>query len=62
MLGLQSTVAGIALLPASVIAGILWNSFGTVVPFVFGASMSFIAAMILVFFMRSSAPLAERKD
>lgn len=28
MLGLHSTLAGIALLPASVIAGLLWNNIG----------------------------------
>ena len=52
MLGLHSTVAGIALLPASVIAGLLWNAFGAAVPFVFGASMAFAAAMILIVFMK----------
>lgn len=52
MLGLHSTVTGIALLPASVIAGLLWNQFGAVVPFVFGASMSLVAAFILIFFMK----------
>lgn len=53
MLGLHSTIAGIALLPASVICGFLWESFGSAVPFVFGASMSAIAAIILIFFFRT---------
>jgi MFS family permease len=52
MLGLHSTVAGIALLPASVIAGLLWNSFGATVPFIFGASLSLTAAAVLMVFMR----------
>ena len=52
MLGLHSTVVGIALLPASTIAGVLWTSFGAAVPFVFGASMSLAAALILLFFMK----------
>jgi len=52
MLGLHSTVAGIALLPASVIAGLLWNSFGASVPFLFGAVLSFISAILLLFFMK----------
>jgi len=52
MLGLQSTVAGIALLPASVIAGLLWDAFGSTVPFAFGATLSLLAALILVVFMR----------
>ena len=56
MLGLHSTVAGIALLPASVIAGLLWNIFGDVVPFVFGACMSVIAAALLLAFMKGRKP------
>ena len=52
MLGLQSTVVGIALLPASIIAGALWNGFGPMVTFVFGSTMSFLAAIILMFFMK----------
>jgi MFS family permease len=51
-LGLQSTVAGITLLPASVIAGMLWDAFGSAVPFVFGAGLSLVAALILMVFMK----------
>lgn len=53
MLGLHSTIAGIALLPASVICGFLWNSFGSAVPFGFGAIMSAIAALLLIIFFRT---------
>ena len=52
MLGLHSTVTGVALLPASVIAGLLWNSLGTMAPFLFGAGLSLIAAILLAFFMK----------
>jgi MFS family permease len=55
MLGLQSTVTGIALLPASVIAGLLWNTFGSTAPFVFGAALSLAAAAILIVFMKSTS-------
>ena len=48
MLGLHSTLAGIALLPASVIAGLLWNGLGASAPFVYGGVMSLIAAVILM--------------
>ena len=51
MLGLHSTLVGIALLPASVIAGVLWDLFGAVVPFIFGSSLALAAALVLVFFM-----------
>ena len=51
MLGLQSTLAGIALLPASIIAGLLWNAYGPSTPFLFGATMSVIAAVILIAYL-----------
>jgi MFS family permease len=52
MLGLQSTVVGLALFPASVITGFLWENFGDIIPFAFGAFTAFAAAMILVLFMK----------
>jgi MFS family permease len=54
MLGLHSTIAGIALLPASVIAGLLWNKFGSTVPFLFGATMSLISSILLIVFMKQN--------
>ena len=53
MLGLHSTIVGIALLPASTIAGFLWNVFGAKVPFIFGACMSLGAALILLLLMKN---------
>ena len=47
MLGLHSTLAGIALLPASVIAGLLWDAIGASAPFVYGAVLSLLSAVIL---------------
>lgn len=47
MLGLHSTIVGVALFPASLLAGLLWNSFGPVVPFAFGALLSLVAALTL---------------
>ncbi|MFB0918743.1 MAG: MFS transporter [Clostridiaceae bacterium] len=55
MLGMHSTLVGIALLPASTIAGFLWNTFGAAVPFIFGSIMSLIAALILYFFMKGGS-------
>jgi len=57
MLGLHSTVAGVALLPASLIAGVLWNAFGAGVPFIFGASLSLLAAIILLVFMKNNSTI-----
>ena len=53
MLGLHSTITGLALLPASMIAGFLWNQFGAIVPFVFGACMALLAAFLLLLFMKT---------
>ncbi|MEG1244448.1 MAG: MFS transporter, partial [Oscillospiraceae bacterium] len=48
MLGLHATVVGVALLPASVIAGVLWTKFGASAPFLFGAAMALISSIILI--------------
>ncbi|MFA9379784.1 MAG: MFS transporter [Acetanaerobacterium sp.] len=58
MLGLHSTIVGVALLPASAIAGVLWNCFGAYVPFLFGAGMSLGAAFALCFFMHGKKPVS----
>ena len=50
VLGLLSTITGIALLPASIITGALWKSFGDTIPFVFGALLAVLAALILGLF------------
>ena len=54
-LGAYHTLTGLALLPASLVAGYLWDAFSPSTPFYFGAAMAFIAAMLLVVFFRSSA-------
>jgi len=56
MLGLHSTVVGIALLPASTIAGILWTAFGAPAPFVFGAILSLAAAFTLLALLKGGPP------
>lgn len=60
MLGLHSTVVGIALLPASIIAGLLWDSLGASAPFLFGSGMSLAAALILLFFMKNAHKRSDR--
>ena len=60
MLGLHSTVVGIALLPASIIAGLLWDSLGASAPFLFGSGMSLTAALILLFFMKNAYKPSDR--
>ena len=53
MLGLQSTVTGTALLPASALAGILWDSISPAAPFVLGAALSAAAAAVLAVFIKA---------
>lgn len=59
MLGLHSTLVGVALLPASVIAGSLWDSVGSAAPFVFGAVLSVAAALMLGIFFKPPQKQAE---
>ena len=58
-LGLHSTLVGIALLPASVIAGLLWDGIGSFAPFAFGALLSLTAALILQFGLRRDSVPAK---
>ena len=55
MLGLHSTVVGVALLPASIIAGLLWSTFGPKAPFLFGGGLSLVAAFILYTYMKNES-------
>ncbi len=45
--GAYFTFTGLALLPASVIAGLLWKHFGPPAPFYYGAATSFVSAILL---------------
>lgn len=49
MLGLMHTTIGIFQLPASVIAGFLWERIGVKTPFLLSSSLAVIAAIILIF-------------
>lgn len=53
LMGLHSTLVGIGLLPASLIAGILWDSLGVKAPFFFGGAMGCISALGLAIILRS---------
>ncbi len=44
-IGLHATLVGIGLLPASVLAGILWKYFGAAAPFYFGGIMGIVASV-----------------
>ncbi|MGN1100078.1 MAG: MFS transporter [Christensenellales bacterium] len=61
MLGFHSTVVGVALLPASILCGFLWNTFGAQVPFVAGAGFALVAAVLLIVFFKPVAMRDEQK-
>jgi MFS family permease len=48
--GLHAAVAGIGLLPASIIAGFLWDALGQASPFIFGGTLAMLAG-VAVFFL-----------
>ncbi len=52
VMGLFSTITGVTLLPASLIAGLLYSWAGPTVPFVFGGAMAGTAFAIILCFLR----------
>jgi MFS family permease len=54
-IGTYATTTGIALLPASVVAGVLWQTVGPWAPFAYGAVLGGIAAVLL-----ATIPIRQR--
>lgn len=52
--GVYHTVVGLALLPASLIAGVLWDRLGAKAAFLFGGVMGLTAAIVFAAFIRNS--------
>ncbi len=50
-LGIYNAMLGITLLPASIIAGVLYDKAGSAVPFYFGGAMALLAAILMVLFI-----------
>lgn len=50
--GIYNSVIGLAVLPASIIAGYLWDRVGAAAPFFFGAAMAALATLLLFLFIR----------
>lgn len=58
--GIYNTAVGLVTLPASFIAGLLWDRFNPSAPFFFGAAMSLAALVLLLLFFfsqRETAPV-----
>lgn len=57
--GVHATVAGLALLPASMVAGALWDRVGPAAPFVLGSALAALAAVLLAALL---PPASERRE
>jgi MFS family permease len=53
-LGIYNALLGITLLPASVIAGLLYDKVNSHIPFYFGAATAIISAILMLFFARKT--------
>ena len=51
-LGIYNALLGITLLPASLIAGVLYDKVNSRVPFYSGAAMALVSAVLMIFFVR----------
>jgi MFS family permease len=49
-MGIYNALLGITLLPASLVAGLLYDKVDSRLPFYFGAVMAFLAAVLMIFF------------
>jgi MFS family permease len=56
--GIYNAIIGLVTLPASIIAGFLWDKINPSAPFLFGAVMAGLAAIMLFFFTRFYHPRA----
>ncbi len=62
MLGLHSSLTGIALLPASTIAGLLWDYISPSAPFFWGGSLALAAGLGLCFALRTPKQPVSARD
>lgn len=51
-LGIYNALLGITLLPASIIAGLLYDKVNSSIPFYFGAAMATISSLMMIFFTK----------
>jgi len=61
-LGLYNSLVGITLLPASVIAGLLYDHVNNSAPFYYGSIMALVAAMLMIIFYWKGNKTAQQKN
>jgi MFS family permease len=52
--GIYNTIVGLSTLPASFIAGFLWDRVNPAAPFIFGGGVTLLASILLLVFIRGS--------
>jgi len=57
--GVYYTVSGLALLPASIVAGQLWDRVGPQAPFYYGSAAALVAALLMFVLVREPKPALE---
>lgn len=60
-LGIYNCLVGITLLPASVIAGFLYDHINNSAPFYYGSGMAFLAAVLMMIFYRKRSGTVKRR-
>ncbi len=58
--GVQATVVGLALLPASIMAGALWPHMGHAAPFVLGAALALLASLLFTVLLPARRERGDR--
>ena len=58
--GWYNFAVGAGALPASVLFGFIWHSFGSVAPFLYGAFLAAVAALLLLFLVKPTPACSER--
>jgi MFS family permease len=57
--GVYNAAVGLVALPASVIAGLLWDAISPSAPFIFGAALAVVSAILLLLIVHEKKPAYE---
>ena len=55
-LGMHATIIGVMMMPASILAGSLWQMFGPATPFYFSAMTGFLATILTILYIPGGKP------
>lgn len=58
-MGMYNALLGVTLLPASLIAGVLYDKVNSSIPFYFGAATALLSALLMVIFVWTKREVVE---